>query len=559
MLRQISRTAARIPQSQSRSLASTVLLPKTPEQWKEYTLTQLRNEAKQRGLATGGTKSKLVQRLVTHSQTGERLSTSTESPSSSSISARQRWISTGGSSLAEASGDKFKPRFSRSLDVKIPEAPEPIDEGPVIPFLAQNFDSPPSESASPPQEPPSNAPRVVTVASAATHVGGGPSHAIHEAVDAHALESKSGSQSLGINELLGQLGISLEFDLKDSANDAANEFLKPVASSISIPSIGKDTTNLPVGSFVARDFTSTTMASSFNSRGYRSVGSSRGVRFVSESSQRILDLPTWRRPAESQGAEYEVSAKARRGMATIRFAVSKLLYIRLPTSRRETLEAYCTELLSTEQLARWWPQLSQSDRGLAGNPLVRSLRADAAYFCEAFAEISGRFGSQVVIDKLLPLVIPVIYSWAESGRLANVDDTNAAAATASKGKKAGNALGEARTHHYQEYCRRKTHFETYDDPGLKELGSMVRLRESCVPVYGSNQQLQEFTFYRKYYHLKIVACELAAEAAVKNWHIVESYMETWGLTKPVEPAKEPKPLRERDRTKRGAPNFKSKQ
>ncbi|EUC62151.1 replication factor C, putative [Rhizoctonia solani AG-3 Rhs1AP] len=260
-------------------------------------------------------------------------------------------------------------------------------------------------------------------------------------------------------------------------------------------------------------------------------------------------------------------------MAIIRFAISKLLYIRLPTSRRETLEAYCAQLLSTEQLARWWPKLPQADQAMAGNPPVRSLRADASYFCEAFAEISGRFGSQVAMDKLLPLVIPVISSWTDSGKLANVDDTNTAATIASKGKKAGNALGEARTHYYQEYWKRKTHFETYDDPGLKELNSMMRFRESCVTVGGSNQQLQEFTIYLLVGKdaedrqvtisigagvgpSKMVARELAAEEAVKSWHVVESYMEVWGLTKPIELAKEPKPLRERDRTRAGAPNLK---
>jgi hypothetical protein len=66
---------------------------------------------------------------------------------------------------------------------------------------------------------------------------------------------------------------------------------------------------------------------------------------------------------------------------------------------------------------------------------VRSLRADAACFCEAIAEISDRFGSQAVVDKLLPLVIPVISSWTDSGKLVGVDESNAAAAVASKGKK----------------------------------------------------------------------------------------------------------------------------
>ncbi|KAF8710542.1 P-loop containing nucleoside triphosphate hydrolase protein, partial [Rhizoctonia solani] len=236
--------AIRVPQCRSRSLASTVLLPKSPEKWQEYTVAQLRTEAKQRGLATGGSKSKLVQRLASHNQTNERPSTSVESPPTAHISARQRWISTGSYFQAEPSGDKFKARFSRNLDVKIPTTPEPIDEGPVIPFLAQKFDSPPSESASPPQEPPSDAPKVVTVASAATHVGGGPSHAIHEATDAHSLESEAESQPMGIKGLLEEFGLSLNFNFKDTANDTASEFLKPVASGISIPNLGKDETNI---------------------------------------------------------------------------------------------------------------------------------------------------------------------------------------------------------------------------------------------------------------------------------------------------------------------------
>jgi hypothetical protein len=67
----------------------------------------------------------------------------------------------------------------------------------------------------------------------------------------------------------------------------------------------------------------------------------------------------------------------------------------------------------------------------------------------------------------------------------------------------------------------------------------------------------------------MVARERAAEAAVKNWHTVESYMQMWGMTKveskhhllmfesdvrqPVESANGPKPLRERKRTREGAP------
>ncbi|KAF8744750.1 hypothetical protein RHS02_01953, partial [Rhizoctonia solani] len=296
------------------------------------------------------------------------------------------------------------------------------------------------------------------------------------------------------------------------------------------------------------------MSSALSPRGHSTASATRGVRFLPESHQRILDLPTWRRPVgpEVQGVEYEVSAKAHRGMMAIRFAVSKLLFIRLPTSRREILE------------------LAQSDQSLVENISARSLRADASYFCEALAEISDLFGSQAVVDRLLPLVIPVISSWTNSGKLVSVDEANATAAVASKGKKAGNALGEARAHYFQEYCRRKTHFETYDDPGLKEIGTMTRLKESLtipsqyrpILMIRGNTVVVGKTTDGSHVTIsigsgigpsKVVARELAAEAAVKNWHTVESYMEAWGMTKTVEQVEEPKPLRERKRRRGGAP------
>ncbi|KAF8610230.1 hypothetical protein BDV93DRAFT_517385 [Ceratobasidium sp. AG-I] len=245
MLTQISRTTLRVSQIQSRSLASTVLLPKTSEQWQERTVAELRNEAKRRGLSSGGNKSKLIDRLVVHAQSNDRPTAPSGNASPQAVSIRQRWISSGSSLQAEA--DKFKARWSRNLDVKLPETPDAVDEGPVIPFLAQKFDSPASESASPPQELPSSAPKVVTVASAATHIGGGPSHAIHESSDAHAIEqntskgSKKGTSSAGIGALLSELGIPLSFDFKQPGR-VVGEILEPMAA-VSLPKIEEDASN----------------------------------------------------------------------------------------------------------------------------------------------------------------------------------------------------------------------------------------------------------------------------------------------------------------------------
>jgi hypothetical protein len=72
----------------------------------------------------------------------------------------------------------------------------------------------------------------------------------------------------------------------------------------------------------------------------QSVRSKKSVRFTSEINQRILELPTWRRPvdAETRQTDYELSDKARNGMAVIRFALAKMLYVRLPIARRASLE-----------------------------------------------------------------------------------------------------------------------------------------------------------------------------------------------------------------------------
>lgn len=84
----------------------------------------------------------------------------------------------------------------------------------------------------------------MTVASAATHIGGGPSHAIHESSDAHAIEhntskgSSKDSSSGGLKGLLTELGIPLSFDFKQPGR-IVGEILEPVTS-VSLPKIEKD-------------------------------------------------------------------------------------------------------------------------------------------------------------------------------------------------------------------------------------------------------------------------------------------------------------------------------
>ena len=82
----------------------------------------------------GGNKSKLIDRLATHAQSRDLPIASNRNVLPQAVSVRQRWISSGSSLQAEA--DKFKARWSRNLDVKLPETPDAVDEGPVIVSLS---------------------------------------------------------------------------------------------------------------------------------------------------------------------------------------------------------------------------------------------------------------------------------------------------------------------------------------------------------------------------------------------------------------------------------------
>ncbi|KAG8747271.1 hypothetical protein FRC12_014120 [Ceratobasidium sp. 428] len=296
----------------------------------------------------------------------------------------------------------------------------------------------------------------------------------------------------------------------------------------------------------------------------------KSVRFtVSETTRELLEKPTWRRLPPIQEAAYVMSTQARRGQATIKFLISKMLFVRLPTTRRVELEMYCARLLSTKQLAAWWSQLSPSNRSLLKDPLGKSITEIAFSFCEVMAEISERHGNKLVTDTLSPLVVPVISSWEQSGEIANVDDTNTVAEAAAKGKKAGNALGEARSRCYKEFEKRKAHYDTFRDSDLelKRAEKFTRFLTSCTPLHGAN--IQEFKISlitdvrgKEKYDQEVlgvgmssqvvVARELAVEQALANWHICEAIYQ--GIAEPYQTIVEsPKPLRKRDKSRAGKP------
>ncbi|KAF8319280.1 hypothetical protein DL93DRAFT_2074855 [Clavulina sp. PMI_390] len=199
----VRKVAATAVHPSARGFAS-ALLSKSEKDWLAKSANDLRKEAKARGLAHSGTKAEIARRLMKAEQASlqavsEQVSGATPttpapsaSTSSSATPASRKFTSSAKYNLAtETSSSKFTPRRPYIMNIQLPEDAEPVEEGPTIPYAPDYFQSHHSQSASPIQEPPNpSAPRVLTVASAATHAGGGPSHTLWGgAVDPHLVDS----------------------------------------------------------------------------------------------------------------------------------------------------------------------------------------------------------------------------------------------------------------------------------------------------------------------------------------------------------------------------------
>lgn len=191
----------------ARTLVSSVLLSRSAKDWQSEPVSKLKDELKKRGLASSGNKNVLITRLVQADHTRELASLSSTRDAAALVvppvpplpkttpptPTKARTVSTTArvhALVANVERDKFSPRpFAYAVQIPAAE-PEPEEPGPIIPFLADNFASKASESASPHQEPTtaSDLPKVLTVASASTHLSGGPIHNVFETADAHAQE-----------------------------------------------------------------------------------------------------------------------------------------------------------------------------------------------------------------------------------------------------------------------------------------------------------------------------------------------------------------------------------
>ncbi|KAF8309960.1 uncharacterized protein EI90DRAFT_3102876, partial [Cantharellus anzutake] len=163
----------------SRGLLSTLLL--STEKWTGRSANELRREANATRLSQGRNTRVLVRRFAESlcAEVHTQLKPAAFAP------AARMFVTSAQSDQGDASS-KFTPRRRKVLEIKLPEEPEVPDEGPIIPYLPDNFLS--KEKCSTQAHPERSTPRVMTVASASTHHDGGPSHNLHEAGDAHLFE-----------------------------------------------------------------------------------------------------------------------------------------------------------------------------------------------------------------------------------------------------------------------------------------------------------------------------------------------------------------------------------
>ncbi|KAG8977837.1 hypothetical protein FRC05_000365 [Tulasnella sp. 425] len=196
----------------NRGLASQ-LLARPKEEW---SYTQLRREARERGIPQSGNKASLLARLQAddltragQSQKGFSTSTPAEAPAKSTSSSSSKVVAPAdtpvnatpsattartafkssrtlrpGPSESPApqvpgiptSDNPFAPKRSAPLYVAIPREEDPPEEGPVIPVVPENYGSSPADSASPPQAfAPEDTPKIHAVSGLDEHLAA-PAH-----------------------------------------------------------------------------------------------------------------------------------------------------------------------------------------------------------------------------------------------------------------------------------------------------------------------------------------------------------------------------------------------
>ncbi|GBE81936.1 hypothetical protein BKA93DRAFT_829001 [Sparassis latifolia] len=177
MLRTALRSQLRFRPSASayaRNFVSTALLTKT---WETETANDLRQEAKKRGLSAKGNKATLITRLQ-HDDEQKAIAPAPSSPSPQQQQVRHA-STTEVPGIPPTGPPPVHPKEFMNIHIPDVSQPEPLPETP-IPLLPDLWDSSriraESERAAP-AEP--SQPKVIAVAGAVTHPGGGPSHNLY--------------------------------------------------------------------------------------------------------------------------------------------------------------------------------------------------------------------------------------------------------------------------------------------------------------------------------------------------------------------------------------------
>ncbi|CCM02413.1 uncharacterized protein FIBRA_04511 [Fibroporia radiculosa] len=216
MLRTVARAQLRpSTKFQSRSFVSTVLLTKA---WETESVSELRKEAKSRGLSQQGNKATLITRLR---KDDEQKAISPAPP----VSPQVRHASTTevpGIPTTEVPPPLPKTYPKEFLDVKMPTASEPDQEPRIqIPFLPDLWDSSRIKAESIPTsaQPDNSTPKMVAVAGSATHHGGGPTYSLSnfESEDSTTTNASEAGPSGFWRDLAEDLNIPTSLKLPSAA------------------------------------------------------------------------------------------------------------------------------------------------------------------------------------------------------------------------------------------------------------------------------------------------------------------------------------------------------
>ncbi|WWD18516.1 hypothetical protein CI109_102969 [Kwoniella shandongensis] len=242
----------------SRSLASAVLLS-SQRNWKSETVVTLKSELKKRGLSQQGNKSTLISRLESaetssilpplppfpnNARTLSTTATRSQPPKATKDSTTAPGPATSVSADASESVTSTGPQVSSQRTEALkpePVAPEQITVAPglpeskvaatqsgaalettsfpsvkvedeieqIIPLTPDNFSSNAALASSSAPALPEGPAKVLTVASASTHLSGGPVHASHTSTDSHSLEVADAAPDLSSIPSLASLAGSV--------------------------------------------------------------------------------------------------------------------------------------------------------------------------------------------------------------------------------------------------------------------------------------------------------------------------------------------------------------